>query len=152
MLYSTNSQIKKKYMNTKEIGNLTELQCITGLYKIGCDVSIPFGNSQKYDLIIDYKNTLYKIQVKHANDHNGEYFTFKTRWQGHNMSGYTQNRYTKDDIDFFATYYNGDVYLIPVEECSGSDKTIRIAPPKKNQIKGINFAENYLAEEVLKKL
>ena len=139
-------------MNTKEIGNLTELQCITGLYELGCDVSIPFGNSQKYDLIIDYKNILYKVQVKHANDHNGEYFTFKTRWQGHNMSGYTQTKYTKDDIDFFATYYQGNVYLIPVEQCSGAEKTIRIIPPKNGQTKNINFAKDYSAKEVLERL
>jgi len=138
--------------NTKEIGNLTELQCITGLYELGCDISIPFGNSQKYDLIMDYKGTLYKVQVKHANDHNGEYFTFKTRWQGHNTSGYTQTKYTKDDIDFFATWYNGDIYLIPVEECSGAEKTIRFVPPKNGQVKGINFAKDYIAKEVLKRL
>ena len=139
-------------MNSKEIGNLTELQCITGLYALGCDVSIPFGNSQKYDLIIDYKNKLYKVQVKHANDHNGEYFTIKTRWQGHNASGYTQTKYTKDDTDFFATYYNGEVYLIPIEQCGGAEKTIRIVPPKSGQVKGINFAKDYLAKEVLIKL
>ena len=143
-------------MNTKEIGNLTELQCITGLYALGCDVSIPFGNSQKYDLIIDYNNHLYKVQVKHAQDKytDGEltHFSFKTRWQGHNMTGYTQTSYTKKDIDYFATYHQGKVYLIPVEECSGAEKTIRYTPPKNNQRIGINFAEDYEAEEVLKKL
>jgi hypothetical protein len=142
--------------NTKEIGNLTELQCITGLYALGCDISIPFGNSQKYDLIMDYKGKLYKVQVKHAKDEftDGEvtHFSFKTRWQGHNMTGYTQTSYTKEDIDYFATYHNGKVYLIPVEECSGATKTIRYVPPKNNQRIGISFAQDYVAEEVLKKL
>ena len=139
-------------MNSKEIGNLTELQCITALYALGCDVSIPFGNSQKYDLIMDYKGTLYKVQVKHANEHEDTHFSFKTRWQGHNATGYTQTRYTKNDIDFFATFCKGQLYLIPVEECSGATKTIRYVPPKNNQRIGISFAENYSAEEVLKKL
>ena len=139
--------------NTKEIGNLTELQCITALYELGCDVSIPFGNSQKYDLIIDWNNQLYKIQIKHATEKdNGAYFTFKTRWQGHNTSGYTQTLYTKEDIDFFATYFNGHVYLVPIEQCSGAEKNLRLKPPKNGQIKGINFAKDYLAKEVLKKL
>ena len=139
--------------NTKELGNLTELQCITGLYELGCDISIPFGNSQKYDLIMDYNNHLYKVQVKHANEKDeGAYFTFKTRWQSHNHTGYTQTSYTKEDIDFFATWYKGNVYLIPVDECSGADKAIRIMPPKNGQTKGINFAKDYLAQEVLKKL
>lgn len=149
--YSTNSHISF-IMNSKEIGNLTELQCITALYALGCDVSIPFGNSQKYDLIMDYKGKLYKVQVKHANEVEGEYFTFKTRWQGHNTSGYTQTSYTKEDIDLFATYCQNQLYLIPVEECSGALKTIRFIPPKNGQIKGVNFAKDYVAEEVLKRL
>lgn len=138
--------------NSKEVGNLTELQCITGLYELGCNISIPFGNSQKYDLIIEYNNILYKVQVKHSKDHEGTHFSFKTRWQGHNTQGYTQTSYTKKDIDFFATYYKGEVYLIPVEECSGAEKTLRIVPPKNRQIKGINFAKDYLAKEVLNNL
>lgn len=138
--------------NTKEVGNLTELQCLTGLYELGCDVSIPFGNSQKYDLIMDWQGKLYKVQVKHAKDNNGEFFTFNTRWQSHNRTGYTQVTYTKADIDFFATFYKGEVYLIPIEECSGASKTIRFIPPKNGQIKGVNFAKDYLAKEVLKKL
>lgn len=151
--YSTNSHIFKNMKNTKEIGNLTELQCITALYELGCDISIPFGNSQKYDLIIDWHNQLYKIQIKHALEHDkGAYFSFKTRWQGHNTTGYTQTSYTKKDIDYFATFYNGNVYLIPVEQCSGAEKNLRIIPPKNGQIKGINFAKDYLAKEVLKKM
>lgn len=142
--------------NTKEIGNLTELQCITGLYELGCDVSIPFGNSQKYDLIIDYQGKLYKVQVKHANekktDNEVTHFSIRTRWQGHNTNGYTQTSYTKQDIDFFATFHQGKVFLIPIEECSGAEKTIRYSLPKNGQKTGINFAKDYFAEEVLKRL
>lgn len=144
-------------MNTKEIGNLTELQCITGLYELGCDISLPFGNSQKYDLIIDWNCNLYKVQVKHSTpnystDGQIEGYTFKTRWQGHNSNGYTQTRYTKKDTDFFATFFDGNVYLIPVEECSGDNKKLRIIPPKNGQKIGVNFAKDYLAKEVLSKL
>ena len=138
--------------NTKAVGNLTELQCITGLYELGCDISIPFGNSQKYDLIMDYQGKLYKVQVKHAKEHEDTHFSFKTRWQGHNSQGYTQTSYTKQDIDFFATFCKGIVYLIPVEECSGAEKTLRFVPTKSGQVKGINFAKDYEAKEVLKKL
>lgn len=147
------SYFKIMMKNSKEIGNLTELQCITGLYELGCDISIPFGNSQKYDLIMDWNNQLFKVQVKHSSkDNENTYFSFKTRWQGHNSSGYTQTSYTKDDIDFFATYFDGNVYLIPVEQCSGAEKRLRLKPTKNGQIKGVNFAKDYLAKEVLKKI
>ena len=58
----------------------------------------------------------------------------------------------KKDIDFFCTYYDGKAYLIPVEECSGADKTLRILPPKNCQQKFVNFAHNYLPDNVLKEL
>ena len=151
--YSTNSHVSIVMENTKELGNLTELQCITGLYELGCDISIPFGNSQKYDLIMDYNNHLYKVQVKHANEkEDGNYFTIKTRWQSHNHTGYNYTSYTSEDIDFFATWYKGKVYLIPIAESSGAEKTLRFVPPKNGQVKGINFAKDYEAPEVLKKL
>lgn len=31
-------------------------------------MSIPFGDSEKYDMIMDYNNKLYKVQSKHANE------------------------------------------------------------------------------------
>lgn len=143
---------------TKEIGNLTELQCITRLYELGCAVSIPYGDSEKYDFIIDYNNKLYRLQCKHAsphlnNDNVVESISIRTCWS----SGYTRNKsatrnkYSKEDCDYFVTFYNGKTYLIPVEECS-FEKTLRILPPKNGQKKGINFLENFVDEEVLKSL
>ena len=43
-------------------------------------------------------------------------------------------------------------YLIPIEECGGAEKNLRLVPPKNGQVKGINFAKNYIAKEVLKRL
>lgn len=72
-------------LNTKKIGNLTELQCITRLYELGCSVSIPFGDSDKYDLIIDINDKLYKIQIKHCSEYFDDfgdvsYIKFKCTW------------------------------------------------------------------------
>lgn len=143
-------------MNTKQLGNLTELQCITRLYEIGCSVSIPYGNSDKYDIIIDYNDILYKVQIKHSSeyyDKNGnlDYIKFKCRWQGHNSQGYTQNLYQSNEIDLFATFYDGECYLVPRSECT-NEKVLRIHPPRNGQKKGISFLEDYKALEVLKQL
>lgn len=143
-------------MNTKELGNLTELQCITKLYELGCAVSIPYGNSEKYDVIIEWDNKLYKVQIKHANVHlddlqEVDYISLKCTWEGHNRSGYTKNLYTANDIDFFATFYENECYLIPQSECS-TQKLLRIKIPKNNQVKGVSFLMNYKAKEILQKL
>lgn len=142
--------------NTKRIGNLTELQCATYLYELGCSISIPFGNSEKYDLIMDYNNKLYKIQCKHSSEQfneDGQIYgiMFKTVWQGHNSQGYKKYQYSPEEIDFFATSYNGKCYLVPCSQCS-NEKTLRILPTKNGQIKGINFLKDYEAKEVLKAL
>ncbi len=143
-------------MNTKQLGNLTELQCITYLYGLGYSVSIPFGNADKYDLILDINNTLYKIQVKHSSEYcddlgEVEYIKFKCTWQSHNTQGYNRTKYKGNEIDFFATFYKDKCYLIPQNECS-NEKILRIKAPKNNQRKGVSFLENYLAEEVISKL
>lgn len=145
-------------MNTKYIGNLTELQCITRFYELGFPVSIPYGDSEKYDMILDVNSNLYRLQCKHGNLHINEnnevdYLEIKTTWQ----SGYTKNsqyksnQYSKLDCDYFVTHYQGKNYLIPVEQCSNK-KILRIIPPKNGQIKGINFLNNFLDEEVIKNL
>lgn len=142
--------------DTKRIGNLTELQCITKLYELGFAVSIPFGNSEKYDAIIEKDNKLLKIQIKHANPHINDlgeidYISIKCTWQGHNQNGYKIHKYEDSEIDYFATYFNNECYLIPQKECSNS-KILRIKNPKNNQIKAINFLKDYNAKEVLKNL
>lgn len=142
--------------NSKQIGNLTELQCAARLYEIGCSVSLPFGDSDKYDLIIDYKDNLYKVQCKHANpqfDSDGQlaFLKVKTTWQSRNSKGYIQFKYEQNEIDFFATMYNGECYLIPISECS-LEKRLRLTTPKNGQVQGICFLKDYLAKEVLDSL
>lgn len=144
-------------MDNKQLGNFTELQCITRFYELGYSISIPYGDSEKYDMVLDCNGSLYKLQCKHAKPHyENEILThikIKTSWQ----TGYTKNqqfqthKYSKEQIDFFVTHFEGKNYLVPVEECS-TEKTLRILPPKNGQIKGVSFLENYVDEEVLKRL
>ena len=49
---------------TKQIGDIGVLAVIKKCIENDIDVSIPFGDNCSYDLIIDHKNTLYKVQVK----------------------------------------------------------------------------------------
>lgn len=143
-------------MNSKRIGNSTELNCIAYLYDCGCEILLPYGDSQKYDFVIDYNGFLYKIQCKSANptyreDGEIDFITFKTAWESGRKSR-EKVHYTKKDIDFFATYFNGECYLIPVEETSSTMKTIRFSLPKNGQTKGISFAKDHVGKDVLGKI
>lgn len=144
-------------IDTKILGNTTEMECMLECMKLGIQVSIPFGEDCRYDFIMDYNGKLYRIQSKHCsevvdNTNTVVAIKFKTvRQSGSNASTHTRAKYTKNEIDYFSTSYGGKCYLVPVEQCS-NEKFLRIIPPKNGQTKGISFLANYELEEVLKTL
>lgn len=145
-------------LDTKIKGNTTEMECMLAFMKMGYQVSIPFGEDSRYDFIADINDKLYKIQCKTSSeiiDNDGTTvlaIKFKTvRQSGNKATNWTRTKYEKNEIDYFATSYQGKCYLVPLAECS-IEKVLRIVPPRNGQIKGISFLENYELEEVLKTL
>lgn len=140
-------------MNSKMIGNLTEINCLKAFTELGYGVSIPFGDCLRYDLIVDINGKLYKIQCKTANTNyiDEGYIIFRCDNTTTKNGQVVHNQYTEDEIDYFATYYNNKCYLIPVAECS-REKKLRFTPPKNGQTKGIYFAEEYELERMVQKL
>ena len=139
-------------MNTNIIGKLTELKVLTYITELGYSISVPFGDKDRYDQIWDVNGKLLRIQIKTSRWKNEQQksiiFSCKTSYA--RSSGVRQHIYTKDDIDFFATYWNDRVYLIPVEECS-SEKTLWFEKPSNGCTK-CSFAKDYEVEEVLKRV
>lgn len=138
---------KNMKLDTKQKGNLTELQCITACYELGYNVSIPYGENSRYDFILDLNGKLLRIQVKSShlkknlkNPNNA--ISFACRSSNTNASGNTYHRYTKEQIDYFATYWNGKCYLVPVNECS-VEKTLWFNTPANNQKSYISMAKDY---------
>ena len=137
-------------LTSKQKGNLTELQCLTAFVEQGCGVSIPYGDNSKYDFIADINGNLYKIQVKTSSLKAENAIHFSCRTTHVNCAGVKNEKYSKNDVDYFATYWNNQCYLIPIEECSVT-KTLRFAPPKNGQTTGISFATDYeLAKQLAK--
>lgn len=135
-------------MNSKQIGDITELQCITYFYKLGFDISIPYGENSRYDFIIDNGYELFRIQCKTCN-FKGDYIIIPCRSIRTNRKGNHVVRYSKNEIDYFATYFNDRCYLISVDE-DINVKSLRIKPPKNNQKTKISYLQDYELENVLK--
>lgn len=107
-------------------------QAIKGLYtelfvqkefaRYGFHISVPLFNAAKYDMIVDTGVELLKIQVKKSRQ-KGKRFCFSCFV----INGGTNHKktYSKNDIDYFATVWNDEVYLVPVDECS-NEKSIVI--------------------------
>ena len=138
-------------LTSKQLGTITEYQCITYLLERGYNVSVPIGENCAYDFIVEKDGTLYKIQCKHSTaKSNGESFTFSCETTRINATSVKYHKYSKNQIDFFATYYDNICYIIPVEEC-GAAKTLRVKWPENNQVKNVNWAHNYEADKMLSK-
>lgn len=138
-------------MDSKIKGNLTELQCLAAFVEQGCAVSIPYGDNSKYDFIAEIDKNLYKIQVKTSSLKDEGAIQFSCRSTHVNCSGVKNERYSPEDVDFFATYWDNKCYIVPVNECS-AQKTLRFVPPKNGQVKGVSFAKDYEIEVQINKL
>lgn len=115
--------------------------------KLGYNVSVPLSPA-RYDFIVDTGERLYTIQVKTSKKTESG-FQFAT-CSSHYVNGkVTHSSYHEDNVDFFCTSFDGEVYLIPVSECGKTEKNLRLIPTKNGQVKGISFAKDYIAREVL---
>ena len=125
-------------------GSIIELKVQEELLRYGFDISIPSFNSSKYDILVDTGKEFLRIQVKKSIGKTNNSFTFECTTQNVKSSTGSKHKYTKDEVDYFATVWKDKVYLIPLEETSQS-KTLQLV---KNQYG--NYAEDYLAENILK--
>ena len=148
----------KNYMTTTEMkeisstllkGKITELKCELWFLERGQLVSIPEVPYQ-YGFLVDVNGKIIKIQVKTSSvDKEKTGITFRVCSITHNNNGYARRNYSENDVDYFMTYYEEKCYLIPFSDCGVKEKKLRLIPPKNGQVKGISFAEDYLAEKIL---
>lgn len=136
-------------MNTKRKGNITEALILSEFIKRGIPTLIPFGDAEPYDLVIDYKDRFIKIQCKTCRIYRKN-IEFNTVCTSHNTKNYIDNHY-EGKIDFFATIYNGIVYLVPIEESTKTKCRLRINGPNKNGPKGKQAIE-YELDKILEDL
>lgn len=143
-------------MNIKEIetsktlisGKITEMKCIETLLSMGYIVSIP-ELPCPYDFLLDTGKNILKIQVKTCRKIKENILEFSTSSKTHNSKGYTNRIYKNNCIDYFATFYDNQCFLIPASECGNYHKKIHLGPTKNNQQKNVCFAKDYFAEKIL---
>lgn len=143
-------------MDTNTIGLITEMQVATYVISKGYSVSVPYGDKNRYDQIWDINGKLLKIQIKTSRWYERytqkEAFTFscKSSYTKGQDRGVVTKTYTEDEIDYFATFFEGQCYVVPISECKGVQKILRFSSNAKNQA-NINWAKNYTFQEVIEK-
>jgi len=80
------------------------------------------------------------------------YIEFATSTSHTNTKGTINLTYSEKDVDFFATMYQNECYLIPYEVCGKRAQRLRLIPTKNGQTNGITFAKDYHIEDIIKTL
>ena len=136
---------------TNQKGLITEMEVMLHFIKLGYNVSQPLNSDSRYDCIVDVDGKLLKIQIKTSHVAKAKNsFEFKCRSITTTQNQYKQSKYNENEIDFFATIWENQVYLVPVNECS-SEKTLHLLKEKPIRANW-SYAEDFIASEVLKKL
>lgn len=115
--------------NSKAVGELSEAAVLKRVLQLGYSASIPFGNNQRYDLILDAEHKLFKVQIKTAHFYKG-CLIFSTC----SRNGFTlQRKSYEGEIDLFLAYasHTDKVYKIPVESASKTSISLRISQLKR---------------------
>lgn len=139
-------------LNSHFIGEITEQQVALEFLKLGILISKPLVQSSRYDFIADINHKLYKIQVKTSSFKEESFIEFATSTSHTNTKGTLNLKYSEDDVDFFATMFNGQCYLVPFSVCGSRAQRLRLIPTKNHQVKGITFAKDYHLEDIIKGL
>lgn len=110
-------------------------------------VSIPYGNSARYDCILDIDGHMLKIQIKSLNQTDEDIITIPMANSRMSAEGSVHKTYTKEEIDYIAIYFNGWIYLF-APDLAQKTYTVHIKQPE-NTIHNQHWIEDYRIDKVL---
>jgi PD-(D/E)XK endonuclease len=127
--------------NPKEVGEKTEAAILNHLTQKGIPVSIPWGNNQRYDLIVEEDGKLLKAQCKTGTYKKGVVsFPTSSKSGGKNRKDYV------GQIDCFLVSCKelNKFYRVWIADAPKNSMTLRIDPLKKFGPKTtIKWAKDY---------
>jgi uncharacterized protein with GYD domain len=120
----------------------------------GISVLVPAYDNEPYDIVIELEGDFHRVQIKTAFEATTDgAVRFRTRSTRTKSSGYEREGY-QGSVDLFAVYAPvcDETYVIPIEDAGDTQMTIRYEQSKNNNVKNINWHEDYLLDEVLPSL
>ena len=129
--------------DTKRVGDVAEAQVLAALVRSGYSVSIPFGENNRYDIILDIGGELSRVQVKAGRLRDGA-IIFNC-YSSHSHRGGSSCKSYVGEVDYFAVYcaQNERVYLVPIADLATKGGSIRLNPTRNNQGKRVRWAQQY---------
>lgn len=138
-------------MNSKSKGNIGEAMILAEFTKRNIQVSLPFGDNARYDMIADFNGKLNKIQVKYSSQlsENDSYICHTSSSTNHTTNKH-MDKYT-NQVDYIAIYISpwNESVLIPIQDCDKNCICLRKEIGKNNQQKGIHLLSDYSFDKIL---
>lgn len=103
--------------NTKHAGELAEMEFMLQAHARGFPVAKPFGDNEHYDVLVDSRRLIWRVQVKLATHYRNQTYSLHSHWSGYKHL----TPYTPDDIDFLVGFVHPHKvwYLIPAAQIKG---------------------------------
>jgi hypothetical protein len=136
-------------MNTKSKGNKAESVILSEFVRRGIPVLIPFGDNEKYDLVVDLGGVFKSVQVKYGSYSNGCVVCDTRHRLGAKRIKY--ETYT-GKVDFIAVWCEAldKSYLVPIADGDKTSFRLRVDKPKNNScISTVVWASDYEISKVL---
>lgn len=112
--------LSMNFRNSKQQGDYGVLQAINYYMGKGYDVSLPFGDNLRYDLIVDKEGTLYRVQCKTSvtKNRHGTGFEVRLCTSGGNQSwNKVMKTISATEVDLvFAWCADGSIWEIPASD------------------------------------
>jgi hypothetical protein len=132
--------------DTKAVGDRSELEVMGALIRNGYRIALPFGENNRWDLIADDGERLFRIQVKTGRLRNGAIRMPCSSTHSHRRKpGQQSLRSYRGQVDFLAVYCpeTKEVYLVPESELVHTRGHLRVDPTVNRQDKRIRWARRF---------
>jgi hypothetical protein len=131
-------------MNTKEKGDISVAVILSALLKARVPVLTPFGDKERYDLVIDLKGRFKRIQCKTGQIRNG-CVLFRTYSLSTCKGDSIARSYTANEIDLFMIYCpeNEKIYILDVNDVPTRICYLRLEASKNGQKQNIRLASDH---------
>jgi PD-(D/E)XK endonuclease len=131
-------------LTTNQRGLVAETAILHECVKQGIGVSRPLDD-ERYDLILDLRPQLMRVQCKWARQHS-DVVVIRTGRCRRGREGLIHRSYEDDEIDAIAAYCAGtrQCYLLPHAMSVGRAAVqLRLRPCRNNQLVGIHWARDF---------
>lgn len=135
-------------LSSTQKGAAAEAEIAAAAIRLGLVVLQPLGDGSRYDLAIDTRRRLLRVQCKWGS-RQGDVIVARCITSRHTPSGYRRTTYSANEVDAIAVYSpdTDRCYLLPVHEVEGcATISLRLGPTRNNQALNVRWASDYLLE------